>query len=170
MTKTLFASTRLRCSSSRGLSSKASLSAHWWQGGHGGVWGGIGARVTQRDPDTGVLVAGADPHRLTYARGWEAREGCKMAVRERVAAVTGAASGLGRATALGLSRQGARVALCDLHTSGLAGVAATIQGAGGQARMVELDVSNQEQAIKGVHSIVQAWGRLCVLVHTATHS
>src|SRR5215468_2505546 len=38
MTKTHFASTRLRCSSSRGLSSKASLSAHWWQGGHGGVW------------------------------------------------------------------------------------------------------------------------------------
>src|SRR6266568_6882536 len=37
MTKTHFASTRLRCSSSRGLSSKASLSAHWWQGGHGGV-------------------------------------------------------------------------------------------------------------------------------------
>src|SRR4029453_13827840 len=35
-----FASTRLRCSSSRGLSSKASLSAHWWQGGHGGVWKG----------------------------------------------------------------------------------------------------------------------------------
>jgi hypothetical protein len=37
MTKTHFASARLRCSSSRVLSSKASLSAHWWQGDHGGV-------------------------------------------------------------------------------------------------------------------------------------
>src|SRR6266567_7955782 len=42
MTKTHFASTRLRCSSSRGLSSKASLSAHWWQGGHGGVCAQVG--------------------------------------------------------------------------------------------------------------------------------
>ena len=90
-----------------------------------------------------------------------------MAVRERVAAVTGAASGIGRATALGLSRQGARVALCDLNMSGLAGVADTIQGAGGQVRLVELDVSNQEQAARGIDSIVQAWGRLDVLVNAA---
>src|SRR5215471_2341989 len=90
-----------------------------------------------------------------------------MAVRERVAAVTGAASGIGRATALGLSRQGARVALCDLNTSGLAAVADTIQGASGQVRLVELDVSNQEQAIRGIDNIVQAWGRLDVLVNAA---
>src|SRR5215470_16250744 len=90
-----------------------------------------------------------------------------MAVRERVVAVTGAASGIGRATALGLSRQGTRVALCDLNTSGLAGVAATIQEAGGQARLVELDVSNQEQATRGIDSIEQAWGRLDVLVNAA---
>src|SRR5262245_8244817 len=45
MSKTHFASTRLRCSSSRGLSSKASLSAHWWQGGHGGVCMGALYRV-----------------------------------------------------------------------------------------------------------------------------
>src|SRR5712692_4303745 len=90
-----------------------------------------------------------------------------MAVRERVAAVTGAASGIGRVTALGLSRQGVRVALCDLHTSGLAGVAATMQGAGGQARVVELDVSNQEQATRAGDSVVQAWGGLDGLVGAA---
>ena len=49
----------------------------------------------------------------------------------RVAAVTGAASGIGRATALALSRPGARVALCDRNTEGLAEVAKTIDGAGG---------------------------------------
>jgi len=38
MSKAPFASTWLRCSSSRGLSSKVSLSAHWWQGGHSGVY------------------------------------------------------------------------------------------------------------------------------------
>ena len=56
----------------------------------------------------------------------------------RVAAVTGAASGIGRATALALSRQGARVALCDRNAAGLAEVAKTIEGEGGQARVVEL--------------------------------
>jgi len=59
------------------------------------------------------------------------------------------------------------VALCDLNTSGLAGVAATIQGAGGQVRVVELDVSNQEQATRAMDSIVQNWGRLDVLVNAA---
>ena len=31
---------------------------------------GDGAIVTQRDPETGVMAAGADPHRTTYAVGW----------------------------------------------------------------------------------------------------
>ena len=86
---------------------------------------------------------------------------------ERVAVVTGAASGIGRATALGLGRQGARVALCDLNAAGLAGVATAIQGAGGQARVVELDVSDQSQAARAIDSIVEAWGRLDVLVNAA---
>jgi Flp pilus assembly pilin Flp len=43
MSKAPFASTWLRCSSSQGLSSKVSLSAHWWQGGHGGVCTGATA-------------------------------------------------------------------------------------------------------------------------------
>ncbi len=51
-----------------------------------------------------------------------------MSEAERVAAVTGAASGIGRATALALSRRGARVALCDKNTAGLAEVAKAIQG------------------------------------------
>lgn len=90
-----------------------------------------------------------------------------MAVREKVAVVTGAASGIGRATALGLSRQGARVALCDLKAAALAGVVTAIQGAGGQARAVELDVSDQAQAAGAIDGIVQAWGRLDVLVNAA---
>jgi 2,3-dihydro-2,3-dihydroxybenzoate dehydrogenase len=90
-----------------------------------------------------------------------------MAVRERVVAVTGAASGIGRATALGLSRQGGRIALCDLNAAGLADVAAAIQGAGGQVRVVELDVSDQVQATRAIDGIVQAWGRLDVLVNAA---
>ena len=85
----------------------------------------------------------------------------------RVAAVTGAASGIGRATALALSRRGARVALCDRNAAGLAEVAKTIEGEGGQARVVELDVSDQGQASQAIDGVVEGWGRLDVLVNAA---
>jgi len=90
-----------------------------------------------------------------------------MTASERVAAVTGAASGIGRATALALSRQGARVALCDRNAAGLDRVAKTIQGEGGQARVVEIDVSDQEQAARAIDGIAREWGRLDVLVNAA---
>src|SRR5262245_63279792 len=61
MTKTHFASARLRCSSSRGLSSKASLSAHWWQGGHGGV---CNVRVTIAGREVQWTLRDSDEARL----------------------------------------------------------------------------------------------------------
>ena len=71
-----------------------------------------------------------------------------MTGTERVAAVTGAASGIGRATALALSR-GARASRCATRTPpGLAEVAKAIEGEAGQARVVELDVSDQGQAAR----------------------
>jgi 2,3-dihydro-2,3-dihydroxybenzoate dehydrogenase len=85
----------------------------------------------------------------------------------RVAAVTGAASGIGRATALALSRRGTRVALCDRNAAGLAGVAKAIQGEAGQARVVELDVSDQALAARAIDGIAEDWGRLDVLVNAA---
>src|SRR4029434_919949 len=65
MTKTHFASTRLRCLSSRGLSSKASLSVHWWQGGHGGVWG---VEVAPRHHEC-VYICYDPPHIKTVTHG-----------------------------------------------------------------------------------------------------
>ena len=90
-----------------------------------------------------------------------------MTGTERVAAVTGAASGIGRATALVLSRGGTRVALCDKNAAGLAEVAKVIQGESGQARVVELDVSDQGLATRAIDGVVQGWGRLDVLVNAA---
>jgi 2,3-dihydro-2,3-dihydroxybenzoate dehydrogenase len=86
---------------------------------------------------------------------------------ERVAAVTGAASGIGRATALALSRQGARVALCDRNAAGLAEMVTIIRKQDGQARVVELDVSDQGQAARAIDGVVQDWGRLDILVNAA---
>src|SRR5205809_1363021 len=81
---------------------------------------------------------------------------------ERVAVVTGAASGIGRATALALGRQGARVALCDRNAAGLAEVVKIMDG---RTRVVELDVSDQAQAARAIDGIVQEWERLDVRVN-----
>ena len=85
-------------------------------------------------------------------------EGGEIMASERVAAVTGAASGIGRATALALGRQGARVALCDRNAAGLAEVEKTIQEDGGRARVVELDVSDQAQAARAIDGVAKDWG------------
>jgi 2,3-dihydro-2,3-dihydroxybenzoate dehydrogenase len=90
-----------------------------------------------------------------------------MADDERVAAVTGAASGIGRATALALSRQGVRVALCDRNAAGAASVAKVIADERGHARVVELDVSDRAQAARAIDGVAQAWGRLDILVNAA---
>src|SRR5262249_13847370 len=90
-----------------------------------------------------------------------------MTTSGRVAAVTGAASGIGRATAVALARQGARVALCDPDARGLAAAADALGREGGQARVVELDVSDAAAAGTAIDDIAASWGRLDVLVNAA---
>lgn len=90
-----------------------------------------------------------------------------MASRQKVVAITGAASGIGRATALGFGRQGARVALCDLNGAALAEVATAVQQAGGETRTVTCDVADQAQASQALDGIIHAWGHLDVLVTAA---
>ena len=68
----------------------------------------------------------------------------------RVALVTGAASGIGRATALQLAREGALVSLVDINVDGARAVAEEIQGSGGRALAIECDVSVEEQAQRAV--------------------
>jgi len=90
-----------------------------------------------------------------------------MAAAGRVAAVTGAASGIGRATALALGRRGHRLALCDRNAAGLADVAKLVEGEGAEARAVEVDVSDQGQAARAIDGVVEGWGRIDVLVNAA---
>jgi NAD(P)-dependent dehydrogenase (short-subunit alcohol dehydrogenase family) len=61
----------------------------------------------------------------------------------RVAFVTGAASGIGRATAVALSSEGARVAVCDIDENGGAATVAQIRDAGGDALLVAADVTDE---------------------------
>lgn len=86
---------------------------------------------------------------------------------QRVALVTGAASGIGRATALLLSREGARVALLDRNGDGAAKTAAEIGAAGGEAWACACNVADSA-AVRGVAAQVeQRFGRVDVLANVA---
>ncbi|MEU9396996.1 SDR family oxidoreductase [Streptomyces sp. NPDC048324] len=78
----------------------------------------------------------------------------------KVAFVTGAASGIGRATALAFSRAGARVALADLSSQGLEETARLIKEEGGQTLALACDVTNEDQVTSALDDTVRAFGRL----------
>ncbi len=81
-----------------------------------------------------------------------------------VAVVTGAASGIGAAIALGLARVGARVALVDRDLDGATAVAREI---GGEAQAWQLEVTDAAAVQRVFAEIARRWGRLDVLVNSA---
>lgn len=90
-----------------------------------------------------------------------------MRLSNRVAAVTGAGRGIGRAISLALARDGAAVVVSDIDLSAARNVAREISDQGGQALAVEADVSDAESAQRLVAAAVDAWGRLDILVNNA---
>ena len=84
-----------------------------------------------------------------------------------VAVVTGASSGIGEATALALSAQGATVVLVARREDRLRGLAARIGDAGGRSLALAADVTHDEQATAAVEQTVAEFGRLDILVNNA---
>lgn len=85
----------------------------------------------------------------------------------KVAIVTGAASGIGRATALRLATEGAAVVIADLNAAGAASVAESISGQGGRALALEVDVTDAPGVKAMVERAVGAFGRVDILVSNA---
>ena len=88
-------------------------------------------------------------------------------VEGRVVLVTGAASGMGRATAHLFADEGARVAVTDLDPAAVGEVVDEIVGAGGQAHGWVLDVADAEAIPAVVAEITSLWGALDILVNNA---
>lgn len=85
----------------------------------------------------------------------------------RVALVTGASQGIGRACALELARAGAHVALTARNTAKLDEVAAEITAAGGTAAVFSLDISSEDQIKTTVKAVVDRMGKIEILVNNA---
>ncbi|HLB04951.1 MAG TPA: SDR family NAD(P)-dependent oxidoreductase [Gaiellaceae bacterium] len=87
-----------------------------------------------------------------------------MEFQDRVALVTGGASGIGKAVVRGLAAEGARVGICDLNAAGAEEVAAEI---GGGALAVAMDVTDTASVRAGVAQVVESLGAPDVLVNAA---
>ncbi|UCH24973.1 MAG: beta-ketoacyl-ACP reductase [Trueperaceae bacterium] len=85
----------------------------------------------------------------------------------RVALVTGAARGIGAATALRLAEEGAHICLCDLEEEGVQQVAAEIRKLGVEALPLRCDVTDKGEVEVMIGKIIDRFGRLDILINNA---
>jgi NADP-dependent 3-hydroxy acid dehydrogenase YdfG len=85
----------------------------------------------------------------------------------RRAAITGASSGIGEATAVALAAEGAAVALCARRRDRLDSLAERLSGDGGEAHVFEVDVSDEAAARGFVEGAAEAMGGIDILVNNA---
>ena len=90
-----------------------------------------------------------------------------MQLQGQVAIVTGAGTGIGRATALLLAKEGAAVVLAARTLADLESLAGEIESAGGRALVVQTDVSVEAEAEGLIQKTLDAFGRLDILVNNA---
>jgi NAD(P)-dependent dehydrogenase (short-subunit alcohol dehydrogenase family) len=85
----------------------------------------------------------------------------------RVAVITGASKGLGKAMALALASAGARIALVSRNLEQLNAVGRSVKDAGGEARVFQADVCAEEQVRKLERDVTGAFGKVHILINNA---
>ena len=90
-----------------------------------------------------------------------------MRLKNKIALISGAASGMGESAARIFAREGAKVMLADVLEKEGSKVAASIVSTGGEALFMRLDVSDEEQWREAVRATVKRYGRLDLLVNNA---
>lgn len=86
-----------------------------------------------------------------------------MLLEGKVALITGAASGMGRASSILFAKEGARIVAADLNLEGAGETVKTITAAGGKAIAVKSDISDEAQVQAMVKAAVDAYGKIDIL-------
>jgi len=90
-----------------------------------------------------------------------------MLLKDKIAVVTGAASGIGKEIAITYAREGAKVVIADLNLEGANATAAEIEKTGAQAIGVAMDVTSEAEVETGMAKAVATFGGIDVLVSNA---
>jgi 3-hydroxybutyrate dehydrogenase len=90
-----------------------------------------------------------------------------MRLKDKVAIITGAASGIGKEIAIIFAREGAKVAIADLNQEAADATARELDPSGKRAIGVGMDVANEAQVDQGTAKVVNAFGRIDVLISNA---
>jgi NAD(P)-dependent dehydrogenase (short-subunit alcohol dehydrogenase family) len=90
-----------------------------------------------------------------------------MRLKDKISIITGAASGIGKATALVFAREGAKVMCADINAEGAEAVARQIADTGGEAESIKVDVAVEAEVKEMISQTVARWGRLDVLYNNA---
>jgi 3-oxoacyl-[acyl-carrier protein] reductase len=88
-------------------------------------------------------------------------------LKDRVAIVTGAGQGIGMALALGLSREGAKVVIADIHQDNAVAVKDEICAAGAMAVAIATDVSDEMSVEAVVEQCIEEFGKIDILINNA---
>lgn len=88
-------------------------------------------------------------------------------LRNKVVIITGAAAGIGRATAYRFAEEGARVAAWDVNEATASGLWDELKQAGGDSLFRKVDVTDGRSVEAGVEEVLAQWGRIDVLVNNA---
>src|SRR5262252_4640237 len=90
-----------------------------------------------------------------------------MRLQDKVAVITGAASGIGKEIAITFAREGAKIVIADLNQKAADATAAELDPAGRRALGVAMDVANEDQVNAGIDKAIATFGALDVLVSNA---
>ncbi|MGH6975512.1 MAG: 3-hydroxybutyrate dehydrogenase, partial [Stellaceae bacterium] len=90
-----------------------------------------------------------------------------MRLKDKIAIVTGAASGIGKEIAAAYVREGARVAIADLNLAGAQATAKTLDSSGTRAMGVAMDVTQEDQVDAGMAQVFKTYGGIDILVSNA---
>jgi NADP-dependent 3-hydroxy acid dehydrogenase YdfG len=88
-------------------------------------------------------------------------------IKDKVAIITGASSGIGRATALALSKAGAKIAIGARRTDRLEEIENQIKQSGGEVFSQKLDVTKKSECDSFVNAVLQKWSSVDILVNNA---